>query len=155
MQLRLIKVLYQKSFDQVEAAVCVSLRFILTAENHHCSSSPAWQTVALLKQQGIPVVSGGESATPQRNFSSHSFPSDSFGSIPAQFTLLQMLAESTGRLLRMSHQGAARDSNCCFIPEMFHPGHATQSHSAAASLYALRNRRCRCFQPSASCWGCC
>ena len=37
---------------------------------------------------------------------------------------------------------------------MFHPRPAAQSHSAAASFYALRNRRCRCFQPSSSCWGC-
>ena len=55
----------------------------------------------------------------------------------------------------MSHQSAVSDAHRCFIPRMFHAGRAAQSHSAAASFYALRNRRCRCFQLSSSCWSCC
>lgn len=65
---------------------------------------------------------------------------------------------------KCSRQFNTEASYCTPVPVMrhcfasflgrFHPGQAVQSNAAAAaaSVYALRIRRRRCFQPSSSCW---
>lgn len=132
-----------------QVCVCCPVR-ILTAESHHLSSFPTWQTVSLVKLRLNSVALVGESATPQKKVPSDSFLSDLLA-IPAADTV-----RSRQTVPVTSHQPVMRTAwfasftggfiqdtkpfRCCFILRT--PEQALQMFPALIQLLELLQLGC-------------